>query len=136
MLYLKLRRLLGIFLTSKETGLQFDFFDAKSGEVLLQIFKGDDVAVWNLDFDVSKDHIVFLLNSSPLKTVQGVDQSVVLGNSDIRQEFSRVLLLDGGDAFLMKKVINSKSVLLKTIRLILISVYGPKVNFVSALNAY
>src|SRR5699024_10234763 len=57
----KSKSLINIFLKSKEKNIQLDFY-RENGEVLLQIFKGYDVSLWEVDLEFLKnDNIVYQL---------------------------------------------------------------------------
>lgn len=55
-----LNSLIKTFIESNERNLQLDFY-RKNGEVLLQIFKGYDVNLWEVDIETLENDIVYQL---------------------------------------------------------------------------
>ena len=57
----KLTLLIETFLKSKERNIQLDFY-RKNGEVLIQLFKGYDVNLWDIDMEaIKKNDTVYQL---------------------------------------------------------------------------
>lgn len=57
----KLTLLIETFLKSNEKNIQLDFY-RKNGEVLIQLFKGYDVSLWDIDMEsLKKDDTVYQL---------------------------------------------------------------------------
>ncbi|KYG81557.1 hypothetical protein MB14_13305 [Roseivirga ehrenbergii] len=73
---------------SNEKNMQLDIF-RDNGEVLLQIFKSEDVKNWNIEFDVTKEALIFQLLFNKNKTENSANLSRFL-NSSLSKNFQRV----------------------------------------------
>ncbi|XLS28400.1 hypothetical protein ACJD0Z_14480 [Flavobacteriaceae bacterium M23B6Z8] len=58
---------LQFFIRSDEKGLQLDFF-RDDGQVLLQIYKGNEVATWNKVYVIDENELLLLLRFHKSKT--------------------------------------------------------------------
>ena len=75
-------------LTSTEKNIQLDIF-RENGEVLLQIFKSDDVKNWDVDFVVTQNALVFQLLFNGGKTDNKANQKRFL-EAEISEDFEKV----------------------------------------------
>ena len=134
-MYFALEELLNEMIASSEKNLQLDIF-RMNGQVLLQVFKAEDVGKWDTQFKVRSDSLVFQLLFNKGKT-DNQDNLERFKESMLFKDFEFVEFFKQTNYFSNVPIANGVISISEKIMKIINVVYGLRIDEARiTLNAY